>query len=256
MTASRSRQSISTSSPYGCLLPHRAFGVDDATRTDTRGIGGVHVDDEDLVAPCVGAGTDQLHLAVAGRRQGGLDDQFGTEPRQLAHRLWEGSVVADRQADPADAGNVEHDELVAGRCLFVGLPREHLAVGGGDLAERRHGNRGVVDVPVVAALVETAGHQPQAGLLRQPAHPVGRGAGDRLGHLGHPVGARLQQWGLCGKHQFWHNDEFDAWEGVADRADVGLEAVPAGGGVERNRSRLDGGDGECAHDQASLSVTV
>ena len=125
----------STSSPDPACWRTMPSGSTTHAGTDSGRVGAVHVDDVDLVGPRVGAGADQFHLAVAGRGQGGLDDHFRAEPGQLACGLREGAVVADRQTDPADAGNVEDDELAAGRGLLVGLPGEDLAVAGHDLAE-------------------------------------------------------------------------------------------------------------------------
>ena len=60
-------------------------------------------------------------------------------------------------------------------------PREDLAVLRDDLARGIDRDRGVVELAVLAALVERAGHEPDVELARQRAQPIGQRPGDRLG---------------------------------------------------------------------------
>ena len=67
------------------------------------GGGGVDVDDVELVDDRVRARRDQLRAAVAGGGQGGLEDDLGAHPRELAEDLGEEAVVTDREPRAADA---------------------------------------------------------------------------------------------------------------------------------------------------------
>lgn len=152
----------------------------------------------------------------------------------------------------AGAGDVEDRELRSGGCLLVGLPGEHLAVAGGDLAFGGDGQGGVVDTAVGGAFEDGPRDQPQTRLDREGTDPVGERAGHGDGGPVHPVrGGGAQQRAFGGEEQFGDRDELHVREQLAGGADLRGEPLPAGFEVVRYGGGLQGGDGECAHGRIS-----
>src|SRR2546423_4162410 len=103
---------------------HDALWIDDQAPPQPRGRRRVQRDDVELVEDRVGARHDELRVSVAGRRKGGLEHDLGAHPGELAKGLGKVAVVADRESDPAEPGNVEGDETIPRRARLVRLPGE------------------------------------------------------------------------------------------------------------------------------------
>ena len=123
--------------------------------------------DPHLVHDGVAAHDGQFLFAIA---RGGLDeveDELGATPGEMPGVLGEPDVVADREADLADAGQLDDLEARPHRRRLVGAPGKNLAVARDALAVGGKHERGVVDAAVLGAFKHGAGYQPNAQLLRK-----------------------------------------------------------------------------------------
>ena len=120
---------------------------------------------------------------------------------------------------------------------LVRLPREALAVARDELARRREDERGVVD-RIAVALVDAPRNQPQAGLARERAEPVGQRARHRDGRLLHVAVVALEQHGARHQVQLGRDDELQAVEERRRTANLLLEPGERRLRVERDRRDL------------------
>src|SRR3954462_6777674 len=229
------------------LVADVAFGVHDHAAPQRHRRRGVDADDVDLVGDGVGAGQHELGVAVARGRQRGLQHHLRAGPRQRAEDLGEGAVVADGQADAADAGDVEGREAGAGHRLLVGLPREALAVIRHQLAVGREHDGGVVHA-VGVALVQRAGHQPQLGPAGQRAEPLGQRPRDVDRDATGVAGGLVEHPADRGEVQLRREDELNVRERLAHDAGAVLEERDRGLGIVNHGLELEGTQGQHTQD--------
>jgi hypothetical protein len=167
----------------------------------------------ELISGCITPGDGQFHLTVDGVGQAGADHRFGSHPCKRPDSFREPHVVADDQADPPCARNIENDEIIPGcYTLLIRQERVLLTVAGDHLALRIDHRGRVVNV-LAPAFENTSRYQPkvilQSGfpetVLYFPRHADRQaGAGTKSAQLG-------------------QNDQLDPWETLFDQGYLFLD---------------------------------
>jgi hypothetical protein len=125
-----------------------------------------------------------LRLPVDRAGQARVQDHFRTHAGEGAQRFREPHVVAVRDAEAADAGDVEDDEIAARRgVLLVRVPGKELAITSDHRAFGIDHRDGVVDLPA-GRLEHRTGDQPDAVTPGDPAETVFARTRHRFGHPG------------------------------------------------------------------------
>ena len=255
VTASRSRTSETSSSPEPACDPHVSLGVDDEAAPERRRRGRVDVDHVELVEDRVRARGDQLGAAVAGRGQGRVQDDLGAEPGELAKRLREEAVVADRQADRADIRDLEGDEAVARARSSPAAARER------PCGRRRPAPRRARRRPrCCGSGRRPPARRPSPGRARGRSRPRSRRAGgerprDRDRDLGRVAVVLVEQRRAGGEMELGQQQQLAVGQRAAHRPRLLGEPLERRLGVAVDGDRLQRRDREGSHAQPTRTLS-